>query len=369
MKVYKKAVCFALTIMGACALNTCSGQVNATSLGIGLVPGFPGLTSQVPIILRNNGSAVAAQFDVSYGISHLSPGAIIAGNLGGNTVVFSRQISPGVLRCLVYSPQNAFMRTNAQLGNFPVGVPTGETVGGQMSPSNVIIAGADGSALSPVQATAGGVQVAHLFRSPDGTVSLLFNANTNATYIIQATTNFINWVNLGTNIAAQNFVTLVDADAAKMPSRFYRAVPQLGIGITQVKNGTAGLKITGGYGTTFMIQTSTNLSTWQNLTTNIIGLGALIWSDATAGKSPRKFYRIVQLPPSWGVNGMALHPNGLVNFQILGAQNKSYVVQASTNLTTWQNILTNTMGSGPITFSDSKAGAFRTRFYRVVSLP
>ena len=44
------------------------------------------------------------------------------------------------------------------------------------------------------------------------------------TYYLQATTNFINWVNLSTNVPASNPFYLVDPGASNFVYRFYRAV-------------------------------------------------------------------------------------------------------------------------------------------------
>ena len=59
------------------------------------------------------------------------------------------------------------------------------------------------------------------------TVKLLGPANALATnsYIIQATTNFVNWVPLRTNWLPNAFTNYVDPDRAKFNRRFYRLVP------------------------------------------------------------------------------------------------------------------------------------------------
>ena len=53
-----------------------------------------------------------------------------------------------------------------------------------------------------------------------------------------------------------------------------------------------------------------------------------------------------------------------MKFDFTGASGRSYVIQASTNLTDWQNIRTNVGLNGPITFTDSFAN-FTRRVYRV----
>jgi len=52
-----------------------------------------------------------------------------------------------------------------------------------------------------------------------------------------------------------------------------------------------------------------------------------------------------------------------VSFQ--GVAGRNYVFQASTNLSQWVSLRTNTTGVGPVLFEDSQAGQHPRRFYRV----
>ena len=49
--------------------------------------------------------------------------------------------------------------------------------------------------------------------------------------------------------------------------------------------------------------------------------------------------------------------------------NRNYIIQATTNFVSWQNILTNTPASSVLEFSDPAASTFRRRYYRAVSAP
>src|ERR1017187_821427 len=58
---------------------------------------------------------------------------------------------------------------------------------------------------------------------------------------------------------------------------------------------------------------------------------------------------------------------GQFNFYLAGPAGRTVVVQASTDLSNWQPIWTNTInGTAPSSFTDSQAGAYPRRFYRAV---
>jgi hypothetical protein len=46
------------------------------------------------------------------------------------------------------------------------------------------------------------------------------------TYVLQATTNFVDWVSLSTNVAGSDVFMMMDTNAFAIPYRFYRAVEQ-----------------------------------------------------------------------------------------------------------------------------------------------
>lgn len=59
-----------------------------------------------------------------------------------------------------------------------------------------------------------------------------------------------------------------------------------------------------------------------------------------------------------------------VSLQLAGVPSSSYIIQASTNLTSWQPVTTNIVpASGLIQINDSSAGGFSRRYYRAIKLP
>jgi hypothetical protein len=74
----------------------------------------------------------------------------------------------------------------------------------------------------------------------------------------------------------------------------------------------------------------------------------------------------VDIRPSLGL--LAYSTNGQFQFQLTGQVGSNYVVQASTDLTTWIPIATNVIpGSGFISFADPFATNFSRRYYRAMS--
>ena len=60
---------------------------------------------------------------------------------------------------------------------------------------------------------------------------------------------------------------------------------------------------------------------------------------------------------------------GNFTLQLNGTVGPAYIVQASTNLTDWTNLTTNTPSLMPLTVIDTNAGGVNHRFYRAVLGP
>jgi len=62
--------------------------------------------------------------------------------------------------------------------------------------------------------------------SANGQFQLGFSGVSSDTYILEATTNFVTWTPLNTNLAPSNFFDLFDAGTTNFPYRFYRVQQQ-----------------------------------------------------------------------------------------------------------------------------------------------
>ena len=119
----------------------------------------------------------------------------------------------------------------------------------------------------------------------------------------------------------------------------------------------------------FVIQATTDFKSWVNVQTNSTDDVLLQFVDPQAGGNPQRFYRALLCSSASGLPAATVAtitqlPGGRVQFDFTGGSGRSYIIQASTNLTDWQDIRTNVGVSGPITFTDSFLN-FTRRFYRV----
>jgi uncharacterized repeat protein (TIGR03806 family) len=73
-------------------------------------------------------------------------------------------------------------------------------------------------------------------------------------------------------------------------------------------------------------------------------------------------------PPVY-FTGAATLSNNQFQLSLSGTLGASYILQASTNLTVWVNLSTNTPATSVFTLTDTNTGNFQAMFYRVIELP
>ena len=196
-----------------------------TSFSVGNVPGYPGAMVSVPVSLRQpGGGAVAAQFDVAFNAGKVSGGGPVATARLAHHTVKSREIAPGVRRTLVYSLSNTNVAgTNGAIVQMPFTVSPQETVGsGPLTPANVIVARADGTAVAPLSLSVGRIFVQPVNLLPEGQAQFFLPSIEGRRYVIQASSNLVEWVTISTNLATSSFMDLEDINAGGYPHRFYR---------------------------------------------------------------------------------------------------------------------------------------------------
>lgn len=124
-------------------------------------------------------------------------------------------------------------------------------------------------------------------------------------------------------------------------------------------------------GTVVVVEASTNLLAWTPVHTNVLGSWELFFfEDISSAQFPRRFYRA--RPHEGPLPQPRLHdaafttgPGGLFGFNLTGVSGQSVVIEASTNMLNWLPLQTNTLGPGPIYFSDPQWFQWPKRFYRL----
>ncbi|SRR5712692_10961812 len=274
-----------------------------TSLTVGNVRGYPGTTVSVPAALRQGSNAVAAQFEVVFNAAKVSANEVPPGASLANHIVRSREIAPGVRRVLIYSLSNASFPSNGFTAGIPFSVSATEHVGsGPITPGNAIITKADATALAPVTLNSGTIFVQPVHQNEDGTVQFFLPSTVDQRYLIQATTNFVHWDNIATNLAVGSFMDLVDMDAPNFPYRFYRSAlfdaiigGQIG-SFFRSADGTVAFQITGLEGRNYTVQASTDLVNWTDIGAATTTAGTIQFTDPNAASFRQRFYRLKSAP-------------------------------------------------------------------------
>jgi hypothetical protein len=266
-------------------------------LNVARVKGFPGRTIDVPVSLRYASndvrSVVALQADVAYAPALASAGLETGGTALDGHLLRSSQPSAGVRRLLAYALNNAVM-TNGTVAVIPFTIPAGVRSNVRLLLENVILSDASGNAVATGTAE-GAIVIESLYVRPaDRNVEGYFGGLADLTdYVVQASTNLIEWVNVATNAPVDSFLEFMDLDAHLYPYRFYRPVPLGGAfgGGARLDGSKFILRLLGVAGRSYVLQASTDLANWTDLSTNVAAGGALSITNEIDPAFPYRFFR------------------------------------------------------------------------------
>jgi hypothetical protein len=268
-----------------------------------LVRAIPGSTVSIPVSVAHTGTVSAVQFDLGYPAAKLTAGAFQGGPLSNNIVLRSRQLAAGQERILLYTTDLSLLPTNTSAGGLPFSLPAGDlSGGGRVTISNALASTRGATPVTPLGLQYGAVLTGPVARGSDGVVDLFLIVQSNRTYVIQATTNLVKWVNLSTNFALLDYIVYQDRDAVNYAMRFYRAVPlaAAGGGLIESLALHAGGYITFAYpsvpGHSYVLQVSTNLVGWLDAATNLAGALSVTFTNLVDRTYPRQFFRVVERP-------------------------------------------------------------------------
>ena len=162
-------------------------------------------------------------------------------------------------------------------------------------------------------------------------------------YVIQASTNFMDWQPIFTN-DAPGLLNFTDYDSTNYPMRFYRLtwpVPDQPLQLSSpgiVGPGTFQMHVDNTPGQPWAVQISTDLVYWVSIFTNQLG-GAMDFVDANATNSGRFYRAWLVPPPPAGFTVMNVATN-LTLVQVNSAE-RPYTVGVSTNQGQWTALETN----------------------------
>lgn len=111
-----------------------------------------------------------------------------------------------------------------------------------------------------------------------------------------------------------------------------------------------------------MVVGNTNSVTITNLMPGVTYYFAATTYDAVGNESTFSNEAVFSTASAATLSS-AVRAGGQFSFTVAGSSGSQYIVQASSDLMTWQSIQTNTV---PFTFVDSQAGSYTQRFYRAV---
>lgn len=276
-----------------------TGNGVAVAISAGRVRGIPARPVPLPLGLAHAGQLAAVQFDLRF-----DPARLIGGELAGrsatNAVLRWRQIAPGEYRVLLHGNGTTSVPSQVAMGDLLVTVPAGLELGGggAVVITNVVASSLRATALAPIHREDGSVEVRPIDLGPDGSVDFLLSTASDESYIVQATTDLVGWVNISTNSALQGYVVARDAEATNFPARFYRAVLLQATGGEAGSNGMLrggngmGLGNTALSGRRYVLQSSTSLTEWENVATNVDPDVLLNLTNRLRTGLPDRFFRI-----------------------------------------------------------------------------
>lgn len=149
------------------------------------------------------------------------------------------------------------------------------------------------------------------YRFANGIFHFALSAPPGSNYVIYASTDLKYWTPMATNaMPSGGLITFVDSNASQYPHRFYRAVP-LGTVVTEPPGppspelteigvnvgGSFQFNLNGPMGSNYVIQASSNLMNWVNVSTNSIPSGGVSgFSFPISPSQPQMFYRALPAP-------------------------------------------------------------------------
>ncbi len=205
----------------------------APALAGGSSTNLAGSSVTVPFSFTGASNVVALQFDVVFDGNNLNSGSsAYGGAAAGMHAINSTIISNGVRRVLVYSLTNGFLQSG-EIVKVPLDIAPLALQGvTSLTITNPILADVAGQPVAPASLVPGSIfistalpaRLGTVLRSPNGQVLFAVTGGNQQSYLVQASTNLVDWVSIATNAAAGGLINFLDAKSTNFPTRFYRAI-------------------------------------------------------------------------------------------------------------------------------------------------
>ena len=194
-------------------------------------------------------------------------------------------------------------------------------------------------------------------------------------YVVQASTNLVDWVSVETNTSPFTFEELKMGEYSQRFFRTYTVPAAATVVALPETNRQFNFTVTGTPGLEYVVEASTNLIDWSPVLTKA---SPFTFVDSDMAKYPQRFFRTkaadsnfpavtanaTVVPAVAATLSTATLSGGNFGINISGTPGAKYVVQASTNLMDWISVQTN---ASPFTFVDTNTARFSRRFFRAFS--
>jgi Cohesin domain len=217
------AICVILLVIGICS------SFGAPQLSVGNTNGVPGASVSVATMIASDTNVVAVQYDIVFNPATLISTDATAGGAQPNHQVASALVNQSTRRMVLYSPANAAL-TNGVLANLVFTIASNAPPGvSSLLITNAIFANAQGNQVQPgglasgfVLSLAAPARFGSIFLSTNGAVQFQVFGSISQAYVIQASTNLLQWINVSTNTSLNGEIDFTDNNGGRFGYRFYR---------------------------------------------------------------------------------------------------------------------------------------------------
>jgi hypothetical protein len=130
-----------------------------------------------------------------------------------------------------------------------------------------------------------------------------------------------------------------------------------------------GTPVAGATNSTFSLQPQLFANGSHTLRAQVLDTTALVRSDPSSFLSNSVTWTLNISLSQMALVSPRVLTGGRFAFSVTGSAPRGFVLQASTNLLSWDSLSTNSLASGPPYFTNSDPSGFQRHFYRAQAVP